>query len=145
HEQIEYAREAAARGGLEGRVEFIEDDYRSAGGECDAFVSVGMLEHVGPPSYHTLGRLIRRVLAPDGRGFVHTIGRPTPQPTNPWIRRRIFPDGYTPALSEMMQIFEPNGFAVLDVENLRAHYARTLEHWLQRYEAALPRVRTMFD
>ena len=144
-EQIEYAREMAARTGLSDRVEFIEDDYRSASGRCDAFVSVGMLEHVGPPSYRALGATIRRVLEPDGRGFVHTIGRAHPAPTNPWIRRRIFPDGYTPSLAEMMQIFEPNGFAVLDVENLRAHYARTIEHWLERFERAVPRVRSMFD
>ncbi len=145
NEQIAYAREMAARTGLDDRVEFIEDDYRSVTGSCDAFVSVGMLEHVGPPSYHALGRLMRRVLVPDGRGFIHTIGRPHPQPTNPWIRRRIFPDGYTPALSEMMEIFEPHGFAVVDIENLRAHYARTLEHWFGRFEAAIPRVRAMFD
>ncbi len=144
-EQIAYAREAAARAGLAGRVEFIEDDYRSAAGHCDAFVSVGMLEHVGPRSYRELGHVIDRLLRADGRGFVHTIGRCRPAPTNPWIRRRIFPDGYTPSLREMMEIFEPNGFAVLDVENLRAHYALTLEHWLARYERALPQVRAMFD
>src|SRR5262245_34365574 len=48
-EQIAYARERAATLGLSGRVEFIEDDYRNASGPCDAFVSVGMLEHVGLP------------------------------------------------------------------------------------------------
>ncbi len=36
----------------------------------------------------------------------------------------------------MMQIFEPSGLSVLDVENLRLHYARTLRHWLERYEAS---------
>jgi cyclopropane-fatty-acyl-phospholipid synthase len=45
----------------------------------------------------------------------------------------------------MMQIFEPYGFSVLDVENLRLHYARTLEHWLSRYEANAERVARMFD
>ena len=47
HEQVLYARERAAREGLRDRVIFIEDDYRSARGRFDAFVSVGMLEHVG--------------------------------------------------------------------------------------------------
>ena len=45
----------------------------------------------------------------------------------------------------MMQIFEPYGFSVLDVENLRLHYAKTLEHWLERYEASVERVAQMFD
>lgn len=144
-EQVAYAREAAQHAGLAGRVEFIEDDYRSASGRCDAFVSVGMLEHVGLRCYRELGSLIRRVLEPAGRGLLHSIGRYRPAPTNSWICRRIFPDGYTPSLREMMEVFEPNDLAVLDVENLRIHYARTLEHWLARYERALPRVRAMFD
>jgi cyclopropane-fatty-acyl-phospholipid synthase len=45
----------------------------------------------------------------------------------------------------MMQIFEPFDFSVLDVENLRLHYAKTLEHWLQRYEDNVDRVTEMFD
>ena len=63
----------------------------------------------------------------------------------PWIERNIFPGAYPPSLSQMMQIFEPYGFSVLDVENLRLHYARTLEHWLARYEANVERVTQMFD
>lgn len=144
-EQVAYARECAARAGLADRVEFVEEDYRAATGRCDAFVSVGMLEHVGLRCYRELGRVIRRVLTSDGRGLLHSIGRPSPAPTNAWIARRIFPDGYTPSLAEMMEVFEPNGLAVLDVENLRLHYARTLEHWLERYERAVPQVRAMFD
>lgn len=45
----------------------------------------------------------------------------------------------------MMQIFEPNGLSVVDVENIRLHYALTLRHWLERYELAVDRVRAMFD
>jgi cyclopropane-fatty-acyl-phospholipid synthase len=63
----------------------------------------------------------------------------------PWIERNIFPGARPPSLSQMMQIFEPFGFSVLDVENLRLHYARTLEHWLARYEANTGRVAQMFD
>jgi cyclopropane-fatty-acyl-phospholipid synthase len=40
----------------------------------------------------------------------------------------------------MMDIFEPYDFAVLDVENLRLHYARTLRHWLARYERAFEQI-----
>jgi cyclopropane-fatty-acyl-phospholipid synthase len=62
-----------------------------------------------------------------------------------WIERRIFPGAQPPALSEMTRIFEPHGFSVLDVENLRLHYARTLEHWQQRFTQAEDKVREMFD
>jgi cyclopropane-fatty-acyl-phospholipid synthase len=44
-----------------------------------------------------------------------------------------------------MQIFEPFDLSVLDVENLRLHYARTLECWLQRYDSNLESVTEMFD
>ncbi|NIR61425.1 MAG: methyltransferase domain-containing protein, partial [Gammaproteobacteria bacterium] len=75
HEQVQYANERAEREGYADRVEFVEDDYRNASGECDAFVSVGMLEHVGSANYRTLGAVIDRCLAPAGRGLIHTIGR----------------------------------------------------------------------
>ncbi|MGD2112815.1 MAG: cyclopropane-fatty-acyl-phospholipid synthase family protein [Gammaproteobacteria bacterium] len=144
-EQIRYARERAAADGLERQVEFIEDDYRNISGQCDAFVSVGMLEHVGRANYGTLGNLIDRCLAPAGRGLIHSIGRDRPCPMNAWIEKRIFPGAYPPTLREMMDVFEPAGFSVLDVENLRLHYARTLEHWLARYTARQDEVRARFD
>ena len=143
--QAAYARAWARREGLDGRVEFMEDDYRNAAGEYDAFVSVGMLEHVGPGNYRTLGRVINRCLKPDGRGLIHSIGRDRSMPINPWIARRIFPGAHPPTLREMTAIFEPAGFSVLDVENLRLHYARTLRDWLANYEAHEDRVRRMYD
>lgn len=145
HEQVAYARERAAREGLTGQVEYIEDDYRNISGHYDAFVSVGMLEHVGVKNYPTLGRIARRCLGSNGRGLIHSIGRNHPARLQPWIEKRIFPGAYPPALSEMSQIFEPWDLSVLDVENLRLHYARTLRHWLAAYEAAGERVRAMFD
>jgi cyclopropane-fatty-acyl-phospholipid synthase len=131
--------------GLARRVEFVEDDYRNVTGKYDAFVSVGMLEHVGLENYGELGRVIDRSLLPSGRGLLHSIGRNFPEPINPWTDKRIFPGAYPPSLREMLEIFEPIRFSVLDVENLRLHYARTLEHWLERYERAAGQVAGMFD
>jgi cyclopropane-fatty-acyl-phospholipid synthase len=145
HEQIRYARARAKAEGLDGRVEFVEDDYRNATGQCDAFVSVGMLEHVGLSHYRELGGVIHRCLKPEGRGLIHSIGRDQPALINPWIERRIFPGAYPPSLREMLDVLEPWNFSVLDVENLRLHYAQTLKHWLARFDAAEPTVRDMFD
>jgi cyclopropane-fatty-acyl-phospholipid synthase len=144
-QQIQYARARAREQGLEQQVEFIEDDYRNISGSYDVFASVGMLEHVGRENYAELGRVARRSLNAQGRGLIHSIGRNRPAPLNPWIERRIFPGAYAPSLGEMMQIFEPSSLSVLDVENIRLHYALTLREWLARYEAALGKVRTMFD
>ena len=132
-QQVAFARERAEKEGLSDRVEFVLDDYRSIDGTCDAFVSVGMLEHVGRAHYRTLGAVIDRCLAPEGRGLVHTIGRSRPQRLNRWTEKNVFPNAHPPTLREMMEIFEPNGLVVLDVENLRRHYARTVRHWLGRF------------
>ncbi len=145
HEQVRYARERARAEGLAGEVEYVEDDYRNISGRYDAFVSVGMLEHVGVENYRALGGVARRSIGSNGRGLIHSIGRNYPAPLHPWIEKRIFPGANPPSLSQMMQLFEPWDFSVLDVENLRLHYARTLTHWLELYEANVERVRAMFD
>jgi cyclopropane-fatty-acyl-phospholipid synthase len=145
HEQILYARERAHAEGLEDRVEYIEGDYRTISGQSDAFASVGMLEHVGIDRYRALGGVIRRCLKPGGRGLIHSIGRIRPNPMNGWIEKRIFPGAYPPTIREMMEIFEPHRLCVLDVENLRPHYARTLQHWLERFDAAESTIVDMFD
>jgi cyclopropane-fatty-acyl-phospholipid synthase len=143
-EQIAFARQQAKVLGLDARVDFIEDDYRNISGRYDAFVSVGMLEHVGKKHHGELARVIGRCLNASGRGLLHFIGRNYPQPLNPWIRKRIFPGGYPPALREAVQFLEPLDVSVLDVENLREHYAWTLQHWLERFEKSSRRVSEMF-
>jgi cyclopropane-fatty-acyl-phospholipid synthase len=133
-EQVAYARKRAAEEGLADRVEYRLDDYRNLTGEYDAFVSVGMLEHVGDENYAALGRVIDRCLAEHGRGLIHSIGRVQRQPMDAWIERNIFPGSYSPTLGEMVGIVAPHQLAVIDVENLRLHYEKTLEHWLERFE-----------
>ena len=144
HEQIVEARLRAKAKGLAHKVEFIEDDYRNISGQYDVFVSVGMLEHVGREHYREFGQIIQRSLSDTGRGFLHFIGRNQPRAFSRWTRKRIFPGAYAPALTQVMQIFEPWNFSVLDVENLRLHYAKTLEHWLARFEKSKQRVTEMF-
>ncbi len=145
HEQVKSARERAKAEGLDHRVEYVEDDYRNISGAFDVFVSIGMLEHVGTNYYRELGKVIQRSLKEDGRGLIHFIGRNRPERLNPWVERHIFPGAYPPALREMMEIFEPAGYSILDVENLRLHYAKTLVHWLERFEKSREEVSKMFN
>jgi cyclopropane-fatty-acyl-phospholipid synthase len=144
-EQIRYARDKARAQGLDGRVEYVEDDYRNIAGKYDVFVSVGMLEHVGRSNYRVLGRVIDRCLGAQGRGLIHSIGRNRPAPMNAWIEKRIFPGAYPPTLGEMTEIFEPYRLSVLDVENLRLHYAQTLTHWLERFERDVFAIEKTYD
>ena len=144
-EQIKYARERIQQFGLQDQVEYILDDYRNADGQVDAFVSVGMLEHVGVDYYQELGRVINRCLKPDGMALLHFIGRNVPMPMNAWIEKRIFPGAHPPALSEVMPLFQHWSFSILDIENLRLHYSKTVREWLNRYENHIDEVKQQFD
>ena len=104
-----------------------------------------MLEHVGRDNYRTLGRVANDCLTEKGRGLVHSIGRNQPELMNAWIEKRIFPGAYPPSLREMMEIFEPYRLSVLDVENIRMHYARTLEQWLERFESHASQIEKTYD
>ncbi len=143
-EQITYAREEAKRQQLDHLIDFIEDDYRNISGEYEAFVSIGMLEHVGKENYQALSDLIKRNLKPDGLALLHSIGRNRPMPTNAWIEKRIFPGAYPPSIGEIMGICEANDFSVIDLENLRLHYAQTLTHWKERFDQNEDQVTEMY-
>ena len=144
-EQVRYATDRAKSEGYDDRVSYVLDDYRNIKGEYDAFVSVGMLEHVGLDHYPDLGDVVDRCLTAEGRGLIHTIGRNRPRLMNAWIEKRIFPGAYPPTLEEMMDIFDPHRFSVLDVENLRLHYAKTLKAWRSRFDASHHQVTQQFD
>ena len=131
--------------GLHNSIKVALADYREIDEEFDKFVSIGMFEHVGkafiPAFMNKLSRLLRR----GGIGLLHTIGKVTESPGDPWILRYIFPGGYIPNLSEVVREMGLAGFSVLDVENLRLHYARTLDCWADNYERNLEKVAQMFD
>ncbi|MFE8070645.1 cyclopropane-fatty-acyl-phospholipid synthase family protein [Marinobacteraceae bacterium S3BR75-40.1] len=143
-EQVAYAREEAKRQDLDDRIEYVLDDYRNITGQCDAFVSVGMLEHVGPSHYQDLADVVRHSLHPEGLALIHTIGRNQPARINAWIEKRIFPGAHPPSLTELAEIGERGPFSVIDIENLRLHYARTLEDWLARFEEHRDKVQDMY-
>ncbi len=145
HEQVQWARERGRQLGLTEQVEFVEDDYRNICGQFDAVVSVGMLEHVGPEHYQDMGRILSTSLAPGGRGLLQSVGRNRAQAFSNWTRMRIFPGAYAPSLQQIMSIFEPWNCSILDVENLRHHYARTSQLWLERFENSTKEVCAMFD
>lgn len=133
--QFEVAQRRARERGLDGRVEFRLQDYRETTERFDAIVSVGMFEHVGRPQYPRFFESVRERLAHGGTALLHTIGRNgPPQPTNAWIRRHIFPGGYIPAASEVLDALEASGLRLTDFEVWRLHYALTLAEWNRRFQ-----------
>jgi cyclopropane-fatty-acyl-phospholipid synthase len=143
-EQVRIARQRAAAEGL--ACEFRIQDYRTVSEKFDRIVSVGMFEHVGRRHYDTFFRKCRDLLTDDGVMLLHTIGRwDGPSETNPWVRRYIFPGGYTPALSELAPVIERSGLIVSDIEVLRLHYAQTLCAWRINFLAHRDEVSRLFD
>jgi cyclopropane-fatty-acyl-phospholipid synthase len=121
-------------------------DYREEDGQYDRIVSVGMFEHVGVNHYPAFFAKLKALLAPDGVALLHSIGRTDgPGTTNPWIRKYIFPGGYSPALSEVVPIAERAHLWITDIEILRLHYAETLRHWRRRFAQNRERIRALYD
>jgi cyclopropane-fatty-acyl-phospholipid synthase len=145
-EQLKVAQRRAAAAGLDDRVRFELCDYRQATGLYDRIVSIGMFEHVGVVHYPAFFRKLRELLSEDGVALLHSIGRSDgPSSTNPWIRKYIFPGGYSPAVSEVVPVVERTGLWITDVEVLRLHYAETARAWRLRFNANRERVRALYD
>ncbi|HLO79107.1 MAG TPA: cyclopropane-fatty-acyl-phospholipid synthase family protein [Magnetospirillum sp.] len=144
-EQLAVARRRAAEAGLADRVRFELMDYRALRGRFDRIVSVGMFEHVGRLHYRNFFGQVDRLLAPDGVALIHSVGQMDRGGNNPWVRRRIFPGTYTPALSQVLPHVERRGLIATDVEILRLHYAETLHQWRLRFLANRDRAAEMHD
>ncbi len=133
-EQHKVSERRAAEAGLSDRVHFHLRDYRQESASYDRIVSVGMFEHVGRPYYEEFFRKVHDLLRDDGVALLHTIAdHGVPSTTNPWLRKYIFPGGYTPSLSEVVPVIERVGLWITDIEILRLHYAETLRQWRERF------------
>jgi cyclopropane-fatty-acyl-phospholipid synthase len=145
-EQHKVATERARAAGLADSVRFHLRDYREDNGRYDRIVSVGMFEHVGARHYREFFRHLRNMLTEDGVCLLHSIGRMEPPgSTSPWLRKYIFPGGYTPALSETLAAVERERLYVCDIEILRLHYAKTLHRWYDRFQANRSRIEALYD
>ena len=145
-EQLKVARQRAEEAGVSDHVRFELIDYRDVTGPFDRIVSVGMFEHVGTVDYRTFFNKCRELLNPDGVMLVHTIGRVDgPGITDAFTQKYIFPGGYIPALSEMIQGSEGSRLMVTDVEVLRLHYALTIREWYRRAMARRADIIALYD
>ena len=122
--------------GLDGRVTVELRDYRELPKEgivYDRLVSVGMLEHVGRENYPLYLRAASRLLREGGLFLLHFIDGRGKDEANPWMRKYIFPGGTLPELGEIISLAAASGFHILDVENLRRHYEKTLLSWYHNF------------
>jgi cyclopropane-fatty-acyl-phospholipid synthase len=145
-EQHEVAEQRAKDAGLSHLVRFKLQDYRLETAEYDRIVSVGMFEHVGVKHYPEFFGAVERLLKPTGLALLHAIGRRDgPGFTNPWLRKYIFPGGYSPALSEVVPVVEKTSLWISDIEVLRLHYAETLRCWRENFNRHRAEIAKLYD
>lgn len=139
-EQVQWVDEQIRRRGLQGTLSVREADFRDVDAEYDKVVSIGVLEHAGRDQLAEVIKAHAQFLKPGGLGMLHFIGHVGAAETELFIRKHVFPGGWIPSLAEALALMEQAGLEILDVENLRRHYALTLDVWAQRFAANWPRI-----
>ena len=150
-EQLALGRERVKAEGLQDKVDLQLLDYRDLpqDGRFDKVVSVGMFEHVGHANLELYAQRLFGAVREGGlvmnHGITakHTDGRPVGRGAGEFIGRYVFPNGELPHVSQISAHISQAGLEVVDVESLRLHYAKTLEHWSSRLEANLDRATAM--
>jgi cyclopropane-fatty-acyl-phospholipid synthase len=142
-EQVDWLRAEITRRGLTDRIMVREADFREVDAQYDKLVSIGVLEHAGRDQLAEVVRAHADFLKPGGLGMLHFIGHVGPRETDLFIRKHVFPGGWIPALSEVIVEMERCGLEVVDIENLRRHYALTLDVWAERFEKQWPTIQAL--
>jgi cyclopropane-fatty-acyl-phospholipid synthase len=133
-EQVTETRAEIERRGLGDKIHVIECDFREIPGQYDKLLSIGTLEHAGRDQLPEVVRAHANALKPGGLGVIHFIGHVGERDTEYYIRKYIFPGGWLPSLSTAIDWMERCGLEILDIENLRRHYALTLDVWAERFD-----------
>lgn len=147
-EQYKECQQRIAQEGLQNQLSVELLDYRDLNQlhqKFDRVVSVGMIEHVGREQYSKFLSSVNEVLNDHGLFLLHYISAKKEHPGDAWIKKYIFPGGMIPSLREIINESAEYNFDVLDVENLRLHYNKTLLCWRQNFIQQLPTIRTMFE
>ena len=138
-EQLQKANERIKAEGLEDLVEVKLQDYREIKNmSFDRIVSVGMLEHVGLENLSEYFNIVNDLLKDKGLSLIHCITAVNEGGNNTWIDKYIFPGGHVPAIKTIISDIAELELELIDVESLRRHYGKTLEHWAKNFENALP-------
>lgn len=150
--QAEWARRAVAQAGLSDRVEIIERDYRDLRGAYDRIVSVEMIEAVGAENTAGYFAQCSSLLKPEGLMALQAIVirdqffRRAAR-TRDWLKAYIFPGSCLPSNEHIAgAVRRSTDMVMLDLEDIGLDYARTLQFWRDRFNAAEPQIRALgFD
>src|SRR6266850_2229572 len=139
---------AAERYGVEDRARVDHLDYRDLPAHLrfDKVAAVGVIEHVGIANYPSYFARVHEVLEPGGlflnHGITHEKHWRRGSQTD-FLERFVFPNGQLDNVSHVVDVLEQARFEILDVEALRAHYARTTRQWVERLQANAEQARKL--
>jgi len=142
-EQVATVRDGIRQKAMEAQLRVVEADFREPQGQFDKVVSIGVLEHAGRDQLDEVVKAHADCLKPGGLGMLHFIGHVSPRDTELFIREHVFPGGWIPALADVIVAMEEHGLEVLDIENLRRHYAKTLDAWSERFDERWPQIQAL--
>ncbi|MEO2166820.1 MAG: class I SAM-dependent methyltransferase, partial [bacterium] len=136
-EQVKFARARIHEAGLENRCRVEFRDYRDIGDQeqFDKISAIGIIEHVGRKNYSSYFAEVHSLLKPQGLFLNHGITRMRHWKHTPqwdYLIENVFPGGDLTHISHLTETMEDEHFDILDVENLRPHYARTCALWAAR-------------
>ncbi|OBI23256.1 SAM-dependent methyltransferase [Mycobacterium sp. E2462] len=117
--------------------------------KVDRIVSIGAFEHFGRDRYPDFFKMAYEALPADGVMLLHTIIKPSDEEFAErglpitmtkirfmkFIMDEIFPGGDLPQAKNVVEHAERAGFSVQRVQQLRLHYARTLDTWAAALES----------
>lgn len=141
--QLEEAQRRVDAAVLTNQITLKLTDYRelaTQGVSFDRVVSVGMMEHVGKDNIGAYMDANRALLKDNGIGLIHTIGKMKSGNIDAWMNKYIFPGAYLPEPGELIEGLRDTGMEVYLLENLRTHYALTLQAWLKNFEQNIARI-----
>ncbi|MBS0451844.1 MAG: class I SAM-dependent methyltransferase [Proteobacteria bacterium] len=147
--QHAYVTQLIEERGLSGRVRVELLDYRELkpAQRFHKISSVGMFEHVGRANMGAYFRQLFELLEPGGMAMNHgiTSGQLNQEQLGAgmgdFIEKYIFPGGELLHVTHVLREMAAAGLEMVDTENLRPHYARTLWAWSDSLEARLPQAR----
>jgi len=148
-------REASLRveaAGFGESIECLYEDWRNLSGRYDKIISIEMIEAVSWRDYERFFATIERLLTPGGMAGIQTICVPdrrfeAAKGTEDFIKRFVFPGGGLPSVGAILNsVSGSTTMDLLDVEDLSAHYAETLQRWRQRFDQSQAQIRALgFD
>ncbi len=142
-EQVDWVAGEIARRKLGDKLVVQEADFRDVDRQYDKVVSIGVLEHAGRDQIAEVVKAHADFLKPGGLGMLHFIGHVGRRDTEYFIREHVFPGGWIPSLADVIVAMEDAGLEVVDIENLRRHYALTLDVWAERFDASWEAIRAI--